>query len=308
MESVLLDKTLKGKEAFNLFINNKGDKTSFIFLEKKYGLTYKEIKDLINNYKNRVISPKPTEEELKLYNDIINKKETKKEVTEPTSLEFDKHLIEDLLHLKFVSDLIKYSLDSYYQLEDIIKNINNALNNNLEERNKLKLIKIKETLNEEKNKEYIINNKIVKERESSNTINTDIVIKEISIILEKLLTSGLDKIDIYIDQSSINNQTFLKNLPLLEEGNNYEKTLYKEYNKALKKHDYEIELYYKEIINNIKKGIIEKNIQRKFNQLDYYKLTNLSPKYFLKKGLDLVQNNIITEEDYKQVENFFKNN
>lgn len=308
MKSELLDRTLKGKEAFNLFINNNGDKTSFIFLEKKYGLTYKEIKDLINDYKNRVISPKPTEEELKLYYNIINKKEETKAQEETVSLEFNKHLIKDLLHLKFVSDLIKYSLDSYYPLEDIIKNINNALNNNLTEKEKLKLIKIKDTLNKEENKEYIINNKIVKERENSNQINTDIIINEISIILEKLLTSGLEKIDIYIDQSSINNQTFLKNLPLLEEGNNYEKTLYREYNKALKKHDYEIEIYYKEIINYIKKGIIEKNIQRNFNQLDYYKLTNLSPQYFLKKGLELIQNNIITKEDYKLVESFFENN
>ena len=77
MEGVLLDKTLKGKEAFNLFINNKGDKTSFIFLEKKYGLTKNEIKELIYYYKNRVVSPNPTEEELKLYY-IINKKEEKR--------------------------------------------------------------------------------------------------------------------------------------------------------------------------------------------------------------------------------------
>ncbi|MDD4705820.1 MAG: hypothetical protein PHS24_01220 [Bacilli bacterium] len=311
MAGKITEKTLRGKEAFELYIKNNGDQSIYTYLTNKYGVAEPTIRGYITHYKNRVISPKPTKEELELYEEIVKIKRTKigKRVVSSYQGEitnnFKKDLITDFLNIKYIKELVAYAITSPYAIEEIFKNIDSAINYseyNEEEINKLN--KIKEVM--EINRKLINDERRINVREKFTSIKNEKNINLICDILEEVLIEGIENLNPIISSYGISRNKFDSSLPKLANGTELEQALYNQYNILLLNENELLEQNYLYMVDCITNGIIKNGISTYFNLLDYFRMTKINPIEFQRRGYKLMKNNIITRREYESVCNFFK--
>ncbi|MDD2409203.1 MAG: hypothetical protein PHD03_00565 [Bacilli bacterium] len=311
MAGKITEKTLRGKEAFELYIKNNGDQSIYAYLTNKYGLAVSTIRGNIYHYKNRVISPKPTKEEIELYEEIVRMKHTqiaKRVVSsyqEKISDNFDKDLINDILNIKYTKELITYAIKSQYMISEMFKNIDSAIKYyGYNEEEVSKLNKIKEVI--ELNRKLINDDRRINAREKVTSINNEKNVNIIGNILEEVLIKGIENLEKIILDSGIRRSTFDKCLPLLANGTELEQTLYNQYNTLLANENKLLEQNYLQMIYYLTNGIIKNGINTYFNLLDYFRMTRLNPIEFQRQGHKLIKSNIITRREFKLVYSFFK--
>ncbi|MDD3895571.1 MAG: hypothetical protein PHP49_00875 [Bacilli bacterium] len=310
MTGKITEKTLRGKEAFELYIKNNGDQSINKYLINKYGVVESTIRGYIYHYKNRVISPKPTKEELELYEEIVRNKRTQTAKRVVSSYQekilenFDQDLLNDILNIKYIKELITYATKSSYTIAQIFENIDSAIKYheyNEEEINKLN--KIKAVI--ESNHKLINDDRRINNREKT-SINNEKDIRIICDILEAVLIEGIENIDNIIISSGLSRSKFDNSLPKLVNGSELEQTLYNQYNTILINENELLKQNYVYMVDCLKNGIIKNGINTYFSLLDYFRMTRLSPIKFQRRGHKLMTNNIITRREYESVCMFFK--
>ncbi len=312
------------KESFDLFIKNNGDESVFKYLTKKYDVTRATVLTYIRNYKNNVVDPKPTEDELKEYLRIrqeeyrlrhIDKSKEELVMKNPylfskglldsiKETKIDKALIEKLLTIFTKEELNDFAINSNYTVYKIIEEIRLTLiygDNALIEQ-KRKLQKIAESLEAEKD---IINySKIKRKRENEKGTNyTSKYVDEVKTILEETLLKGKETFLENLAKSLITENLFLEYVNRLQRGNEVEKALYTFYNNEIKFTKETLLEKTHQIIKYLKEGI-QKRSYTYFNMSDYFHIINLDLTEFLKLAHEYKGNNLITEEEFELIKNF----
>lgn len=313
MEGKITAKTKRGKEAFELYIQNEGDQSTFTYLTKKYGLSVSTIRGDIYHYMNRVVSPKPSNEEINLYKEIVRKNQFNlgkknaaflyEKAAETRANNYNEALINELLDIKYVSDLITYLVNSESPVSEVQKEIDKALNINTSEEFS-KLDNIKNII--DKNHLVINENRRLKSRNKISASNKENYIRQVTSILEEMLIEGFDKLDSIIIKSNINRYTFDKCLPLLANGNEEQQLLHTQYYNELAKDDKLLEENYLNMTYYLENGIEKNGIKTYYNILDYFRMTKVNPVLFQRKGYKLMKDNVITRTQYNLVCTFFE--
>ena len=314
MAGIITEKTKRGKEAFDLYIKNEGDQSTFTYLTKKYGLSVSTIRGDIYHYMNRVVSPKPTNDELKLYKKIVKFRQYnlgKKNATflyekaaQNRDIKYNDELIEELLSILYFNELNTYLINSKYSTNDIFKEVEAAIKIKDSETELDKLNKIQSFI--ENNRKDLNDKRRLNTRHKTINSNKEKNIKEIANILEEMLIEGFDKLNSIIIKSNINRYTFDNFLPLLASGNKLEQTLYTQYNNELANDEILLEDNYIKMIYFLENGIEKNGIKTYFNILDYFRMTKVNPDIFLRRGNKLIKENRIKRIQYNLVRSFFE--
>lgn len=256
-----------GSEVYELLLINGWNTTIYSSFAQKYGITTNTVKDYVRIYSNRVISPCPTGEQRVLAKNLKdNKAKLKKATTKK------KNLLEVILALdtntkreEYIKELKNLSNDEFnYKLKQLI--IENSNDPRIEELKyiALSLIQIHKNNNIREEQHlmtkseiiYKIIPSIIAEYFASEDVELDNIIKYYMADLE------------YINPINLFNN-YLKKFVVLNENN--EKlylTFLKEYNKR-QQNVIDLVLEMEAIILNN-----EQNGLRKFNILDFYRLTH----------------------------------
>ena len=135
-------------------------------------------------------------------------------------------------------------------------------------------------------------------------------------LVEDFINSNYDSVRDYLDANSVNFegeltgvQIFNKCLELVKEHN---EELYKKYREKIDGKRNQIYAVVvekiKKIINLLKDGVIDNDIKRPFDLIDYYQTTKLSFDDTLKIAKSLLQQSIIQSKDYALLVRFVKTN
>ncbi len=309
MANTLEQKIAIGKETFNLY-NSRDKDNHLVFSEQaqKYGLAQSTVRGHYHYYKNRTVSPKPTEEELQKNKEIVNQAliEANRKSTEmmrDKNTIYDWDLIDALLALKTGGDLRNYCVDSEFNCSYIEKHINKAFKSDrltTAQLNKLKNIKrifleLREMISSLKRDK--IN---AKQSEINRTRNIEIITE----ILEEILISGTS-IEEVINDFPISMRSFNLYLPYLAEGTDIQKTLCLEYQKSVIAQEQDLEQKYLEIVYYLENGVSKNGIKTYFNYLDYYRLSKMAPTLFYNYGLKLIKKGLLTRKQHSLVQTFF---
>ena len=309
----LRDKTLIGKELFKLYLERNGDQSVYAEVADKYQITVSTVRSYLSQYRKRTVSPKPTQKELEIYDSILKELQViagarsariKPEIEEPSML-YDTNLISQLLKLKKVRDLIKYATETSYNVTELLKQTERAINGGfIEPREIAKLKKISTVL--EGRREDITNNrrdfaiKVKQQQIQNKHLNT------ITNIIETCLIEGNHNFQTLLIENDMSEHIFEKYYPLLKEGNDNQKLLFSKYNLVLEEERKNHEEVYFKVLDYLKNGIEKNGSITAFNLLDYYELINMDPKEFQKRGHKLIYQEKIQRYDYNQVAKFFE--
>lgn len=309
----LRDKTLIGKELFELYLERNGDQAVYAEVADKYQITVSTVRSYLSQYRKRTVSPKPTLKEADLYDNILRELQViagarsariKPEIEEPSML-YDTNLISQLLKLKKVRDLIKYATETSYNVTELLKQTERAIDGGfIDKREILKLKKISAVL--EGRREDITNNRRefaikIKQRQTENKhLNT------IESIIETCLIEGNHNFYNLLIENDMSEHIFEKYYPLLEEGNDNQKLLFSKYNLVLEEERKNHEEVYFKVLDYLKNGIEKNGSITAFNLLDYYELTTMDPKEFQKRGHKFIYEDKLRRYDYNLVANFFQ--
>ncbi len=308
MAGKITERILRGKEAFELELKNEGDQSIYNFMANKYDVTEGTVKSYVSDYKKRVISPKPTKEELQLHEEIIKNKHSmaikSSRIIEKVLDNIDQEFITDILDINYTKDLINYIIDSQYNVIEILKKIDSAIKfNDYLEEDLNKLNKTKEVI--EINRKNINDKKIINNREKVTNKKNQKQIIEVCKILEQALNEGIENLDKIYLKGGMTRSAFDKVLPLLANSNEIEQTLYNQYYIELANQNELLEQNYLEMLYYFENGIEKNGSKTYYNILDYYQMTRLNPREFLRKGLKLIKDNIITRREYELISKFF---
>ncbi len=280
---------IRGKLAFETMIY-KGEE-ALIPLADSYGIKLQTLKSYISTYANRVVNPKPTEQELELYYEVLKKKRQKNasQFNYQTNPEHynrlykekkDFSLAEELIELnsKAVSDYLDIIINSELTLQPVVAQLNSYVRYHNDETKKVKKVTLL-LKHIEKNREYINAQRRLKSSEA----NKDNYKQKIVEMLEKNFIDGSQSIESLMNEYKMSTITFYKYLSELSTGTPEEQLLHTKFIEKQEEEDILINESSKIIYDYINEGIIKNGEKSKFTILDYYRIINYSPEQYISK-------------------------
>jgi len=300
LREVAYSKTVIGKKAFELFIQNNSDEALINYAsELGISLTYLKLNYIIP-YTKREINPKPTKEELMIYRN--NRKQHYHQIkTQNEMINF----VSRLLSLKYANQVVGFINSSDYNISRVFKMLDEYSNNSLNKTKKLILARIYQVIEEHQD---FLKTKKPKIKTKSPIIH-DLELKNLTIqIIEKYLISNNIPFDDIM--SEYTNQMMLHQfsdyLSDLANGNADEQYLIKKLTKKLDDEIINIEKIIIQIAHKIRKGLIGSFGSTQFSILDYYRMTLMRLDSLLIQTKKLFLNGKLSEEDYCLIEAFVK--
>jgi len=288
-----------GKKAFDIYVDSACQDSYLEDYAKEVGVSVKKLKqDFLIPYKNRFVKPKPTDEQLIIYNGaILTRKQSR------VKDEIDTNFIRKLLSLKYVKEVVEYISGSEYSIGIIYRKIRNYINANPSKTDDTaRLMKVDGIIKNYIQSEGINNQKSIKvDAEKNDALET------IETIIEEFLIEETESLEDIIDKykEKINYRTFSKYLDELQKGTDEQRFLFNRLVEKIEKDKNNFDNLMKEIIFNIKNGVLTDIDTVPFSILDYYKLTRITPSRFLDMSRVQLRKRVILKADYDLLEEFF---
>ena len=290
------NKTLIGKRAFELFINNNCQDYCLTNYAKELGLSVTSLKlNYLIPYTKRDFKPKPTPEELIIYqNHRMNQKEQINQSNEMINF------IHELLNLKYAKQVENFITHTEYTASEMFKMIDEYTKSPISLQDKAKLARVTKIIAKAKD---IIENKS-KSPVFKSSVVEDLELKQLTkAIIEKYLIvshTPFDEImNNYSDQISVTQFGYY--FKKLTNGNADEQFLIKRFTTKL---DIDAQLF-ELLINTVTEKL--KKSPHKFSILDYYRITSMKLNSFLLQAKILTKKGNLNQDELYLIKDFINN-